>query len=429
VPVEAVPDINPLPQRYLTNEPGLGGVIKQRPEDFVVEKLPLYEPSGAGEHVYVRIEKMGVSHHEMASCLRRHFNVTDGAIGFAGMKDKRAVTRQTVSIHLPGDLPVPEGDLPHERIKVLWMTRHTNKIRVGHLAGNRFSIRIRDVDPLKVTVVKHQLTQLAATGVPNYFGLQRFGYRVNNHVMGLALLRADWAALIGELLGSTGSRFPEYQRPRRELFDRGEYHEAAALWTPADRNELTVIKALAGGRRTRDAARSVGKTAMSFWISALQSAIFNRVLDARLEAGTLAGLIEDDLAWKHNNGAVFAVTAAELSSGALTPRLERMEISPSGPMWGPGMIRPGPAVDAVELEALKALGLTPDSFKTRDCEFKGARRPLRVPVGHTATESGVDEHGGYIRVAFDLPAGSYATVLLREMMKSPEVEEPQPAPG
>jgi tRNA pseudouridine13 synthase len=93
------------------------------------------------------------------------------------------------------------------------------------------------------------------------------------------------------------------------------------------------------------------------------------------------------------------------------------------------MIRPGPAVDAVELEALKALGLTPDSFKTRDCEFKGARRPLRVPVGHTATESGVDEHGGYIRVAFDLPAGSYATVLLREMMKSPEVEEPQPAPG
>jgi tRNA pseudouridine13 synthase len=423
VPVEVVRDIDPLPQRYLTTEPGLGGVIKQRPEDFVVEELPLYEPCGEGEHLYVRIEKTGVSHHEMASWLRRHFNVADSAIGFAGMKDKHAVTRQTVSIHLPGDPAVPEGDVPHDRIKVLWMTRHTNKIRVGHLAGNRFSIRIRDVDPVKVTVVKRQLAQLEATGVPNYFGRQRFGYRVNNHLLGLALLRADWAALIGELLGTTGSAFPEYQRPRRELFDQGEYREAAALWTPADRNELTVIKALASGRRTRDGTRAVGKTAMSFWISALQSAVFNRVLDRRLEAGALEKLVEDDLAWKHDNGAVFAVTADALVAGDLGTRLERLQISPSGPMWGPGMIRPGPAVDAVELEALKALGLTPESFRTRDCEFKGARRPLRVPVGDPATESGVDEHGAYIRVAFDLPAGSYATVLLREMMKSPEAAE------
>jgi tRNA pseudouridine13 synthase len=321
---------------------------------------------------------------------------------------------------------VPEGDLPHERINVLWMTRHANKIRVGHLAGNRFSIRIRQVDPVKVTVVKRQLAQLEATGVPNYFGLQRFGYRVNNHVVGRALLRADWAGMVGELLGSTGTPFPEYQRPRRELFDQGEYREAAVLWTPADRNELTIMKALAGGRRTRDAARSVGKTAMSFWISALQSAVFNRVLDARLETGTLPRLVEDDLAWKHDNGAVFAVTADELDGRDLPPRLERMEVSPSGPMWGPGMIRTGPAVDTVEREALRAMGLTPESFKTRDCEFKGTRRPLRVPVGNTATESGVDEHGAYIRVAFDLPAGSYATVLLREMMKSPEAERPRP---
>jgi tRNA pseudouridine13 synthase len=182
------------------------------------------------------------------------------------------------------------------------MTRHTNKIRVGHLAGNRFSIRIRQVEPVKVTVVKRQLDQLEATGVPNYFGLQRFGYRVNNHRLGLALLRADWAGLVGELLGSGGSVFPEYQRPRRDLFDRGEYREAAALWTPADRNELTIIKGLASGRRTRDAARSVGRTAMSFWISALQSAVFNRVLDARLETGTPDKLVEDDLAWGRVRG-------------------------------------------------------------------------------------------------------------------------------
>ncbi|MHC4966225.1 MAG: tRNA pseudouridine(13) synthase TruD, partial [Planctomycetota bacterium] len=178
---------------------------------------------------------------------------------------------------------------------------------------------------------------------------------------------------------------------------------------------------------TRDAARAVGKTAMLFWISALQSAVFNRVLDRRLEAGALTRLVEGDLAWKHDNGAVFAVTAGELSRDELTPRLDRLEISPSGPLWGAGMIRPGPAVDAVELEALKAIGVTPETFGTRGDEFRGARRPLRVPVGNPSTEAGVDEDGAYIRVAFDLPAGSYATVLLREMMKAPEAEtEAQP---
>jgi tRNA pseudouridine13 synthase len=427
--VEAARSINPLPQRYLTTEPGLGGAIKRRPDDFLVEELPLYEPSGAGEHLYLRIEKTGVSHHEMISSLRRHFRVADRAIGFAGMKDKIAVTCQTVSIHLPRPDAVPAGDVPHDRIKVLWTARHDNKIRLGHLAGNRFSIRIRDVDAVKVTVVKRQLERLAATGVPNYFGRQRFGYRANNHLLGLALLRADWAGLVDELLGTTGSAFPEYQRQRRELFDQGRYREAAAQWTPADRNELTVIKALAQGRRTRDAARAVGKTAMGFWNSALQSAVYNGVLDARLEAGTLARLVEGDLAWKHDSGAVFAVTADELARPELAPRLDRFEVSPSGPLWGAGMIRAGGEVARTELRALESMGVAPERFGTRDHDFKGARRPLRVPIGHSSTESGVDEHGAFIRLAFELPAGSYATVLLREIMKSPQAPSDAKATG
>jgi tRNA pseudouridine13 synthase len=419
VAVDSARITDPLPQRYATAEPGLGGLIKQRPQDFLVEELPLYEPCGAGEHLYVRIRKTNVSHHEMLSCLRRHFDVPTGAIGFAGMKDKAAVTSQTVSIHLPQRGHVPDANLPHDRMEILWTARHGNKIRVGHLAGNRFSIRIREVDPARVTEVARRMARLRATGVPNYFGRQRFGYRANNHLLGLALMRADWGGLLGELLGAAGSRFPEYQRERRELFDRGRYAEAAARWTPADRNELTVIKALAGGRRPRDAARSVGHPAMSFWISALQSAVFNRVVDRRIDQGALATLVEGDLAWKHSNGAVFAVTADDLAGGELGPRLDRLEISPSGPMWGAGMLRPQPPVVGVEQEALEAMGVAPDDFRGRDDLYKGARRPLRIPLGNPSTESGVDEYGGYIRVAFDLPAGAYATVLLREIMKSP----------
>jgi tRNA pseudouridine13 synthase len=272
-----------------------------------------------------------------------------------------------------------------------------------------------------VPEVRRRLMQLESTGVPNYFGRQRFGYRVNNHLLGLALMRADWPGVIGELLGAQGTPFPEYQRERRELFDRGRCEEAAALWTPADRNELTVIKALVAGRRPREAARAVGHTAMTFWISALQSAVFNRVVDRRIDAGALARLAEGDLAWKHDNGAVFRVTADDVAGGALEPRLERLEISPSGPMWGAGMIRPGPDPARVETEALEAMGLSPDDFQGRDDLSKGARRPLRVPIRDAAADSGVDEHGAYIRIAFDLPAGSYATVLLREIMKSPDV--------
>ena len=171
VSVQTIRILNPLPQRFLTDEPGIGGVIKSRPEDFLVDEVPLYEPCGEGEHLYLRIEKTGVSHVELLSCLRRHFKVGESAIGFGGMKDKRAVTRQTLSIHLLQDPATVE--LEHRRIKVLWATRHTNKIHRGHLAGNRFSIRIREVDPTKVTVVKRQLQRMTSTGVPNYFGVQR----------------------------------------------------------------------------------------------------------------------------------------------------------------------------------------------------------------------------------------------------------------
>ena len=429
--VEAVRIDNPLPQRYLTDAPGIGGVIKVRPQDFLVEELPLYEPGGDGEHLYLRIEKSGVSHGELISCLRRHFGVPAWAIGFAGMKDKHAVTRQTVSIQLPGREP-PAGPIEHERINVLWAARHTNKIKIGHLVGNRFAIRVREVDPLKVTVVRKQVTELQRSGMPNYFGRQRFGYRVNNHRIGLALLQRDWTGLLAELLGTAGPPFPEYQRERRELFDQGRYKEAAALWTPSDRNELTVINALCSGRSPDDASRTVGRGALSFWMSSLQSAVFNRVVDRRLDDRELAVLREGDLAWKHDNGSVFAVTADERAGRELTRRLDALEISPSGPLWGAGMTRAAGEVAERELEALESMGVTLNHLEAWKDRFKGARRPLRVPLHDTAIESGVDEHGGYIRLAFELPRGAYATVLLREIMKTPDeepVEDRSPPPG
>lgn len=410
---------NPLPQRYLTPDEGIGGVIKKRPEDFLVEELPLYDPCGEGEHLYLGIEKKRVSHGELLSCLRRHFKVKQGDIGYAGMKDKIAITRQTVSIHLPGR-EVQDVQPDHERINVLWAKRHRNKIRRGHLHGNRFSIRVRRVDPLAIREVRRRLEVLATSGIPNYYGSQRFGYRSNNHRLGALQLWEQWRDLLEELLGSTGSSFPKYQWPARELFDNADYKQAQTLWTAANSNELSAVRALAHERTDAQACEAVGHPALSFWISALQSAIFNRVIDRRTDEGSLMTLLEGDLAWKHDSRAVFVVTAQELATAELGERLKALEISPSGPMWGPGMTRAAGHVAELENEVLAEAGLTPEDFEPLRGGLAGARRSLRIPVTNIEVESGVDDAGDYIRMAFDLPRGAYATVLLREIMKMPE---------
>ncbi|MDY7108481.1 MAG: tRNA pseudouridine(13) synthase TruD [Planctomycetota bacterium] len=406
----------PLAQRYFTGEEGIGGRLKVRAEDFIVEEIPLYEPCGEGEHLYLRVEKTDVAHAELMSCLRRQFGVTDRAIGYAGMKDKRAVTRQWVSIHLT-DEPA-SLDIDHARVRVVAAVRHRNKLRRGHLRGNRFDIRLRDVDPDRAPRARRILERLEEIGVPGYFGSQRFGYRGNNHKLGALLLNRDWDGVLAELLGTTGSPFPEHQRRRRELFDAGRHEEARALWTPADRAELIAIKKLCTGASPRETALACGRIVLHFWTSSLMSAAFNRLLDQRIDAGTVDRLQEGDLAWKHDNRAVFAVTADELATGELAGRLARFEISPTGPLWGEGMPRAGGAVDEVEREALDATGVSMEDLAASRYRPDGGRRPFRQPVRNARIDAGTDEHGPYIRACFDLPRGTYATIAMREITKS-----------
>jgi tRNA pseudouridine13 synthase len=418
--------IDPLPHEYLTTEAGVGGVIKRRPEDFVVDELPRYGPTGEGEHIFLCVQKSNTSHNELISVLRRHFEVDEHAIGFAGMKDKVGVTRQTVSIHLPGTA-IPSRPLDHHRIQILWAARHANKLRLGHLAGNRFSIRIRDVNPMKAPLAAAVLKRLEREGMPNYFGAQRFGYRLGNHILGAYVLLGEWRNACTHLLGSV-ARFPEYQRSRRDHYDRGEYALAAAQWTTADRTEHIVSKKLARQYRPRDAVLAIGKTALEFWLSALQSAMFNRVLDGRLRAGRLTAFVEGDIAMKHDNRAVFLVTAADLGDDTLNRRLRGLEIAPTGPLWGAGMMQASGETARCEAEVMAATGFSIEQYLAFKRCPPGQRRPLTVPLRNALIESGLDEHGEFIRVAFDLPRGSYATVALREIMKN-DVAPDQPEDG
>ncbi|MBM4051175.1 MAG: tRNA pseudouridine(13) synthase TruD [Planctomycetes bacterium] len=407
---------SPLPTRGLLPAGTLGGRIRERPEDFLVEELPLYEPSGEGEHVYVGVQKQDVQHVELVSILSRHFNVPASAIGFAGMKDRRAVTRQTVSIHLPGREPAAV-QLQHPQVMLLWMTRHANKLRRGHLAGNRFAIRIRGLDPLKATVVWSRLKDLARIGVPDFYGPQRFGYRGNNHIMGLHVLHARWQDALDELLGLRGTVFPERQRERREFFARGEFAAALDQWGRNDHAERSALRTLITGKSPECAVLSGGSIVRDFWIAALQSAVFNRTVLRRLEAGTLGTLLDGDRAYHHRSGRSFRISAAMLEAGSdVLPRLHAFELSPSGLMpgcdFGPAEGVPG----EIERTACADFGIDPALFASGALAPTGARRPLRVAVTNAQCEGGFDEHGPYIRVAFDLPAGAFATVVLKELL-------------
>ena len=407
--------LDPLPQCRLLPEPDLSGRIKLRNEDFLVEELPLYQPSGRGEHLYLFIQKEGIAHSEMIRHLRQHYKVRDRDIGFAGMKDRNAVTRQLVSIHLP-ESERRSLDFNIDGLNLLWSDRHTNKLRRGHLQGNRFSIRIRDIDPLKAPQLQTRLRSLVRVGVPNYYGIQRFGYRCNTHLLGEHLVNGAWEALASELLGARGASFPKRQLKAREHFDAGRYKESLQLWSRNEFAETTVLRNLIRGDSFENSVRRIPASTLTFWISAYQSAAFNRVLDHRIEHGLLDSILPGDVAIRSESRKQFVAHQEVLQTEDFQNDIRAQKVSATGPMWGGHMLRPGGETLRNEQEVLDSIGFNTEGLESCAYAERGTRRPLRIPLSNIEIDSGVDNHGGYVRTAFDLPRGAYATVVLRELI-------------
>lgn len=167
-----------------TDRPPLPAAIKSRNEDFAVDEVPAYEPCGDGDHLYVRVEKNGLTTRRVVSDVARALGVKPRNVGFAGMKDARGICRQTLSIEHCDPDRVARLDLP--RIRVLGTARHRNKLRTGHLRGNRFTLRLRDTQPDRVDEVRETLVWLERHGAPNYYGPQRFGAQGDNWEVGRA---------------------------------------------------------------------------------------------------------------------------------------------------------------------------------------------------------------------------------------------------
>lgn len=412
---------------YITADiPGVGGRIKVRPEDFLVEEQPLYELSGSGEHIYLFIEKRQLTTSDMVRRITKAFDVRRGDVGFAGLKDKHAITRQLFSVHCPGREIEPKQleRVNDDRCRVLWHTRHANKLRSGHHAGNRFVIRIRDVRVEDVTHAKRVLDRLTAAGIPNYVGPQRFGYRANNHMLGRHLLLGQWQELLDELLGHPQESDSPAVRRGREAYERGDYAAALDHWPRFLRHERQSLDALRQGLPPRSVALRIDPVQREFMLAALQSAMFNHVLDARLRGGSFDRLLPGDLAFKHDNRAVFIVDEATAAiENAPDGRVSQHGVSPTGPLWGPAMMRADGVPGQLERDALAAFHLTQENLTGPSDTpslrvLEGKRRALREFLKDPDLSAGVDEHGPYIRLAFELARGTFATIALREIMKN-----------
>ncbi len=254
---ETSPDALPL---LTGSPPPLTGVVRAEPADFRVDEVPAYEPEGSGDHLFVRFEKIGLDTPEAVKRIAAALSVSPKDAGWAGLKDRHAITRQWASF-LFGDPARLEG-AEIEGVRILEAARHRNKLRTGHLRANRFELRIRCDDVSGLPEAQVRLAELERRGVPAYFGEQRFG---------------------------------------RE----GQNLDAARRWL------------IEGGRAPRDRFRR------KLYVSTLQSALFNEMLAERVREGTMDGLVPGDLMRKEDTGGLFVsegdedrarVTAFEISA-------------------------------------------------------------------------------------------------------------------
>jgi tRNA pseudouridine13 synthase len=393
---------------------GTGGVIREFHDDFFVEEIPLYKASGSGTHTYIFIEKKGLTTDDAIDRISRQLNIRRKDIGYAGLKDARAVTRQWISVeHIE---PEKISALRIPNIKILALDRHSNKIKIGHLAGNRFVIKLREMAiglQQAASLAEQILSVLAQRGVPNYFGLQRFGSRKNSHLLGLAVIKADADEFIDILLGRSNDGDNPAVAAACDFYRQGRYQDALDAWPHVNREQRRTLGTLIkSGGDIKKAFDTFDKHLQTFYISSYQSYLFNMVLAKRMPE--IDRLLDGDMACKRDNGACFRVEDA----AAEQDRCDNFQISPTGPLLGDRMTElTGPAgqienavladakLDEKDLRRMKRLGA------------RGGRRPLRFQPRNWKVNCGQDEKGDCLQLEFELDSGCYATMLLREIAK------------
>jgi tRNA pseudouridine13 synthase len=323
------------------------GRLRCTPEDFDVCEIPLIEPQGEGEHVWLLVRKRLRNTADVAAQLARHAGVPLRDVSYAGLKDRQAVTEQWFSVHLPGIAAPDWSILESPDLGILQAAHHSRKLRRGALRGNRFRIRVRDLvaDPL---LLRQRLESIAAEGVPNYFGEQRFGRDGSN-------LR-------------TAERL--FRNPRMRL-----------------------------SRHQRGLA-----------LSAVRSQLFNVVLSRRVAEGSWNRALPGDVLQLQGSHSHFLAATVDAE---LQQRIADQDVHPTGPLHGSGSVPVEGESLALEAEVLAGY---PEWLAGLEAAgLKQERRALRLIVAELAWRQSTAD---VLQLEFSLPAGAYATSVLRELLSA-----------
>lgn len=331
---------------WLHGKPAATGVLKANPEDFVVVEDLGFKPDGEGEHLLVNIRKNGCNTQFVAEYLAKFAGIHARSVSYAGLKDRHAVTEQWFCLHLPGKESPDLSQFALEGCEVLQAARHLRKLRIGTLKGNEFTLVLRQISDRQE--VEQRLQAIAAGGVPNYFGSQRFGRGGNNLTM-------------------------------------------ARRWA-------------------NDEIRVKERSKRSFYLSASRSALFNLIASQRLANQQQQTVLEGDALQLAGRGSWFVAKAEELPD--LQQRLDAGELMVTAPLPGDG--EPGTTGEALEFEQ-RCLAEQPELLSLLKRErVDPARRALLLQPQNLQWTWWDDVT---VELRFWLPAGSFATSVVREIMQ------------
>lgn len=408
-------------ETYITPEKGIGGRIRTNYEDFYVEEIPENQPSGEGPNTWLFIDKIGRNTLDVVLDIARELKINRKRMGFAGMKDKAAHTRQwlCVSNVTPDELTGLEEKL--YGVKILDIKANQKKLRIGQLVGNKFQLLIRETkDPAEDAVTAAEILEILKTkGVPNYYGWQRFGQkRPNTHRVGEAMIRNDLKGAVDSYIGNPYPDEANHIKSARSLYDQGEWGEAYQSMPAGMRYEKMMLRALLKEKKKKEelddksyilSLHSLPKPLSRMFVHAYQSYLFNRVVSERIKLG-IDQYVEGDIIIDNEEHLVHEI------GDDINQMIKNFEVHPTAPLYGTKVPLAGGKPGKIEQEIMDGENLKPEDFQVPTMPKLGShglRRAIRFKIwdmSSKATPEGV-------LVEFSIPKGCYATAVLREIMK------------
>lgn len=410
---------------YLTASHGIGGVTRQRPEDFMVDEVYADHSSSEGRYQLVRVTKTDIETHHLVRDLSRRLRISQRRISWAGTKDKRAVTTQRMSL----DAVRVEAALELRNALVEPIGRSDKPVTLGDLEGNKFLVAIRAVKGSKSDITRSVARLFDemqdAHGVPNFFGIQRFGsIRPLNHLVGQALVEGDIERAVMTYLAKP---FPDepggVKEVRQFILDTYEFKEALKQMPVRLRYERAMLSHLVNCPNDFDGALgALSMNLQKLFVHAFQSYLFNKMLSSRIERGfPVDEAFDGDRVWASEKGRLR--TAVPKNLREVNRSLAAGTASIQMPVPGYNTELSDGVIGQIERDVLAAEHVDLDAFKVESCPrlaSKGIMRNIRLPadVQFSVSPDEQNKHRAKVVLTFFLPKGGYATAILREVMKT-----------